>query len=260
MTYHGIVTDDDIKYFKSLTNDEIKKMIAHYGSISYEFLKFPKGNLDDLLQEIRDEGFNNFVRIGNWHSCFAKVLNYDGIVKRIKAYEVTFRYINKWKQKSPSVKITIMINDNSKIIWLGIKNKLNKNYISYNDNIYQFSYSHKKLELLKTELPHDIYFNKEDLDCNIDIIRKHYNSNKLIEIDLNDCFEKGFFYKGPKWTSDWRKEKYPNDITRLTKISVKNNYFYLEIENITYPFKGWCLLDLEEMKIIEAKKDDTIYQ
>jgi hypothetical protein len=47
---------------------------------------------------------------------------------------------------------------------------------------------------------------------------------------------------------------YPNDITILVIIQTKDNLLYIEIENITYPFHGYMLLDLNEIRIVETKK------
>jgi len=40
----------------------------------------------------------------------------------------------------------------------------------------------------------------------------------------------------------------------LIGIHVENNMFCIEVENITYTFYGYVLFDLNEIKIIEAKK------
>ena len=45
----------------------------------------------------------------------------------------------------------------------------------------------------------------------------------------------------------------PNDLTILVSIQVKNGFFYIELENITYPQYGYLLLDLKNFSVIEAK-------
>jgi hypothetical protein len=84
-------------------------------------------------------------------------------------------------------------------------------------------------------------------------------------IHLDEYFEKGFFYKGPKWTRDsYKKVNYyawvqpwdvqKKEITELRGISAADGLFRLEIENNTYPHRGYAVLDLKDFKIVETGK------
>jgi hypothetical protein len=75
-------------------------------------------------------------------------------------------------------------------------------------------------------------------------------------ISIAEYFEKGFFYKGIKWNKNY-EYMYPKDITILVNIQARENLFYIEIENITYPYYGYMLLDLCEFRIMRQKNKNS---
>ena len=90
--------------------------------------------------------------------------------------------------------------------------------------------------------------------CFLNDIHSVFKTEKIgVSVSIEDYFEEGFFYKGPKWNK-YYEYMYHKDITILTSIQVKEGLFYLEIENVTYPYYGYILFDLNEFHIIEAKK------
>jgi hypothetical protein len=87
--------------------------------------------------------------------------------------------------------------------------------------------------------------NLDDIIINNDHTFFDYDT---VRLNLDDYFEKGFFYRGPKWNN----EHLPKDITIIKKIEPFNNFFRIEIQNVTYPHEGYILLDLKNNKIVEA--------
>jgi len=271
---HQFITYEDIDYWKSYSNDEIKKRMEDPIINIHKLSRLPKGDMDKLLMEFREEGFTKYIRCGNWRSGYTKVLNFDGKMKKMKTYKCAFRYKNKWNQKSRPITYRIILNDNLEIIWIGFLFKnldkriydlpdymIKDNYfISYNNKIYLFYYEHKTLNLLPSLFSTDYFFDMENIINNdrliIELNKREFQDNEegIISIDLKEYFERGFFYKGPRWNWKWHEKYYPKDITRLIKFTTKDNCFFLEIENITYPFRGWCLFDLKSKNIVEAKK------
>jgi hypothetical protein len=152
-------------------------------------------------------------------------------------------------------------------------------YLSSDNIVCRLTYRHKFIELFP-----NIYANPETVKDSYDerldglIITHHKqmrsfdpcfhfieNEEGKICIDLSEHFETGFFYKGPKWNYDeFKKVNYyswirPGDIskkeiTELVSVKAENGLFRLEIENQTYPHRGYAFLDLKDLKIVKTVK------
>jgi hypothetical protein len=276
------ITEEEILYYKNMSNNEIKEMIKNYSKIGKKvdsgetdirnIFGIPDGNIDVLLDEFRKEKFTDYSRKNEWNYGWVNVLNCDGNVNTLKTREANFRYINKWNQESNIVKYLIIIDNDNKILWIGVC-KENQYFISHFDKIYEFGYEHKNIKIFPNITIENEYINEDNNEHNDNIIKKYKNNietytftnfdnaKKIFDegktgayISLDEHFPKGFFYKGIKWNANWGKYYGNNYITILIAITVKDNYFYIEIENITYPFYGYLLIDLYDFKIIEAKK------
>ena len=261
---HQFITEDDVNYYKSMTNDEIKEMLDIHkkGNAfldkewnekikTFDFRKLyglPDGDLNVLLEQFRENDFTKYCRKKDWRHSFTKVLNNNGEIINYQTWLASFRYINKWNQKSESQEYKIMTDNNMKILWMGIDDDYF--FISADKNIYGFKYTHKYIDLFPNISSADEYFSKEDMALNDQLILK-YSENmgkhqfgsfddaknilqkeKIgITISIDEYFEKGFFYKGLKWNKNY-EYMYPNDKTILVSIQAKENLFYIELENI----------------------------
>ena len=273
ITIQKFITEDDVNYYKSKTNDEIKKMFEN--DKAREWYGLPDGDLDVLLEQFRENGFTKYCRINNWRYSFTRILNNDGKINGYQTWLASFRYINKWNQESEPHKYRIITDDNMKILWIGRDND-ECYFISIGENIYCLGYWHQHITLFPNISSADEYFSEEDKASNDQLIIKYRNNmgckgirsldnakyifqeeKKGIMVSLDDYFEKGFFYKGIKWSPGY--ECMSKDITILVHIRARENLFYIEIENTTYPHYGYILLDLNEFRIIEAKKIENYY-
>ena len=248
------ITEEDVTLYRKMSNDAIKEYINNFSDCGRrKFLGIPDGDIDILLEQMRENNFTSFCRKDEWTYDWVKIMNDDGNIYSLKTREAVFRYINKWNQEEGFVKYKIIIDENNKIMWMGNNNQY---FISSNKKIYALKYEHKYLKLFPNICLSEDYFIDNDDDRN-DALVKKYRENKeekCIYISLEEHFEKRFFSKGFKWNKNWNKYYSWDYITILIDIYAKNSLFYIEIENITYPFYGHVILDLNEIKIIEAKK------
>jgi hypothetical protein len=229
----------------------------------------PEGDIDILLEQFREDNFTRYSRKNDWRHSFTKVLNNNGILNEYHTWTASFRYINEWNQETEPQEYKIIVDENNKILWIGYN--YNSYFISAGKKIYRFTYGHKQITLYPNVCLKDEYFSEEDMEINDKLIvnGKTIETSKFgtpenaktilheekigVNFSINEYFEKGFFYKGPKWNK-YYEYMYSKATTILISIQVKDNLFYFEIENITYPFYGYILLDLNEIHIIEAKK------
>jgi hypothetical protein len=83
-------------------------------------------------------------------------------------------------------------------------------------------------------------------------------------IELDQYFQKGFFYKGPKWNyNEYKKVNYyswirPSDVGKkeisdIKDVHAENGLFKIEIENQTYPHTGYAYLDLNKLEIVRTE-------
>jgi len=266
ITIHKFVTEDDVNYYKSMSNDDIKKRLNG----QRELYGFPDGDIDVLLEQFREEGFTKYCRRRDWLFSSTEVLNIDGKIKSYHTWTASFKFINKWDQESAEQQYKIITDKDKKILWIG--GSQDYYFISADKNIYGFKYEHKRIVLFPNISAEDEYFSDDNMDINDQLIRKYRKNAYTLQfvsldrartvfterkiganISIDEYFEKGFFYKGLKWNKSY-DFMYPNDITILVCIQAKDNLFYIEIENITYPFHGYMLLDLNEIRITDAKK------
>ena len=283
---HKFITEDEINDYKSLTNDEIKNGILNFGSgfcfgilgLDYEFdsisddfwkeekenINFrkmfgvPEGDLDILLEQFREEGFTKYCRAGIWRHSFTKILSNNGNIEEYNTYTTFFRYLNKWNQESDLDDYKIIVDYNKKIMWIGCDSFNDEDhYISDGKNIYVFSYAGKGISLSKKVFTTDEYFSDDNDDLNDQLIEK-YRLGRIIgresfPFSIEEYFDKRFFYRGIKHTRYYKfMHSSDRDTTILNSIQVKNNLFYFEIENITYPHYGYILFDINGMRIVEA--------
>ena len=284
---HKFVTEDDINHYKSMSNAEIKELLDTNKFMQNEFGEtdfsdkirqidlrklygLPEGDIDVLLQEFRKKGFTGYYRKNPWRHTYANVLNSTGEIVEMHTWSASFRYVNKWNQESDCLDYKMIVDENKKILWLGFVHD-DCFFLSDDKTICGLKYEHKTLVFFPNICSSDDFFNENDLEQNDQLIKKYKNNigvyrsgtfknvRKLfsqkkcnVMITIDDLLPKGFFYKGPKWNRIYDFMS-PNDKTILVSIQVKEGFFYIEIENITYPHYGYILLGLKNFSVIEAK-------
>ena len=285
---HKFVTEHDVNYYKSKTNDEIKEML----NFSEDFKKFnknknykeaikdfdfrdlyglPDGDIDVLLEQFREDNFTMYTRKNNWQHTFTKVLCNDGIIRDYQTKVSSFRYINKWNQESELQEYMLIIDSDNKILWIGSAYE-NSHFIATDKSIYNFWYEHKMINLFPNIASDCEYYMEDNNVLNDELVIKYKknigvcrfcsfenaysilkNEKIGVSVSIDGYIEKSFFYKGFKWNK-YYEYMYSGNITKLISIQVKDGFFYFEIENITYPHYGYLLFDLSKFQIIEAKK------
>ena len=81
---------------------------------------------------------------------------------------------------------------------------------------------------------------------------------------MDEYFQKGFFFKGPKynydeykkvkyyaWVQPWDRKK--KEISEMRDIKAENGLFRIDIENNTYPHSGYVYLEPNKMEVIQTK-------
>jgi hypothetical protein len=266
------INEDDVNHYRGMSNDGIKRLVEEFNG-RREMIGLPDGDIDVLLDQFRENNFTEYRRRTEWRYTFTNVLGNDGTVKELMTRIALFDFINKWNQEEGLYqKYRIIMNNDMKILWIGGCTE-RPYFISVGEKIYGIEYEHKQIKLFPNISCDDEYFNKGNNDRNDYLIKKYrrnmgtyrygtmddakdiFNKEKTgASISIDEYFEKGFFYKGFKWNKSWNDYYGYNYITILIDITVQNSLFRMEIENITYPFYGYLLLDLDKLKIVEAKK------
>jgi len=222
-----------------------------------------------------EHGNASYCRKGNWDTDWVNVLNNDGNILEYKTHTASFRIVSNSGEEGYSHEYSIITGNDNKVLWIGRidDRKKNKYFISCGEKVFKLNYEHEKIYLFPNISSEDEYFDEDDDEKKDGLIIKYRKTmgwyryspiedakktfeedKKGVVISLAEHFEKGFFSKGLKWNGHW-KEYYGYDyITIFIDILVKNGLFCIEIENITYPYYGYVLLDLSEIKILEAKK------
>lgn len=273
ITIHKFVTEEDVEYYKCMSNDAIKKLIDKSSKLySRKIIGLPDGDIDILLEQFRETGFTTYCRKNKWNYGWIKVLNNDGNITAFKTGTAIFRFLNKWNQEGYSTKYRIIIDNNNKILWIGI-HRDREYFISSGEKIYQLSCEYKEINLFPN-IAENEYFDENNDESNDNLVRKYrknagcfslgnvdakkvFKERKIgASISLREHFKNVFFCGELKWKQNWRYYLGNHYVTLLIDITVKNGLFYITIGNIPQPplFSGYVLLDLNEAKIIEAGK------
>ena len=267
------VTEEDVEYWKRHTNDEIKEKIKYENEIDGRKVHgIPDGDIDILLTQFRENNFTKYCRKSEWNYDWTNILTNKDEIRSFRTLIAKFRFVNGWNQEDYLQKYKIVVNEDMKILWIG-RYEEKQYFVSFFDEIFALGYEHKYLKLFPNIFSENQYFDENNFEKNDELIANYKNNfgkyrytnienaqkvfkeEKIgVSISLDEHFEKGFFYKGIKWNMNWDKYFGRNYITLLINIFAKNGFICLEIENITYPFYGYILLDLKEFRIVEAKK------
>jgi len=217
-------------------------------------------DIDEKVSYIREYGTMRYVRTSDWEFSAMPLISDSNEDSILTCCLSESKSANKWGKETASSKDKIIHDENRNVIW--IKNDYSDPpyFLKFNNKIYAIDYYHKMLKIYKNIniITKNVIVsqNYDNLD---DIIREYnYEKDKCehIKIDLSDYLPVGFFYRGSKYTKEW-KELYPKSFNIYREITIQNKLIRIEIENLSYPHKGYVLLDLENNKIIEAKKYES---
>ena len=247
---HTLFTD----YILYTDNERAQKLLAKI----LNAFKIKEENLSEKIEYIVSNASMERVKIDNWEYLPMALITENDENNVLTCCCANFKTANKWGRETAPSKIKIIHNKNRHVIWIKNDYKDPSYFISFGEEIYAINYEHKKLIIYKNIgiISKKIIVN-EEYDNLDDIVKENDNDylNKCeeIKIDLSEYFPIGFFYRGPQWTKEW-KELYPNGIIDYKEIIFVNGFLKIEIENISYPHKGYVLLDIKNFVIIEAKK------
>jgi hypothetical protein len=259
-----------------MTDDQIKKLISVDESrlgIGRKATGLPEGDLDVLLKEFRAPDFSVFTRKGGWVYGLVPVLSNNNEVQEFETRHAYFCYANKWGQESNPWAYKIVLDKDDNVQWIGHWDG-KPYFLSVDNKLYRIWYEHRQLSLFPNVCENTEQVDKTDEEKYLDtlvaahqgggrmtsgsspeLIKKAFEEQKYgVMIELLTYFEPGFFAQGNKWTPSWGKFLSPFAKTILTSITAENGLFRIEIENISYPHRGYLLLDLKEFKIVETGK------
>jgi hypothetical protein len=208
-------------------------------------------NINETLELIRDNATYAITRCSDWNISKIPLVNNSLNRINIKCVCAEVKYVNKWGDAIYPSTYKI-IYDGKKVLWIKNTYEEPQYFILKSEKIYGISYKHKFItiynciDILCNEFGINNNTNFDEIISNYD--KMHPVINEFI-IDLSEYFYKGFFYKGTLFDRNWKQE-----ISKLKSIEFINGLVKIEIENLTYPHVGYVLLEIENNKIIEARK------
>ena len=210
-------------------------------------------NLDKLYRKIIINASLVKIRKGNWKIFNIPLVCMNTLNLNIKCHQANFIEANEWGYKSPKSVYKIIHNERH-LLWIGDLHSEQPYFIKKNDVLFALTYKHKTITIRKNiddNYKNLFIDNNSNFDELVNSIDFYHFDSKDEAINLTEYFYKGFFYKGPLFGRDWKKE-----ITILKNVSFFDGLLRIEIKNLTYPHSGYVLLDLDTNKIVDAKKID----
>jgi hypothetical protein len=225
-----------------------------------KFCYIPVENIDDLRNKLQDANFLSIERVSPWEIASIPVLNYDGDVHNFGYCRANYNIVNKWGHKRFYKCFQIIYSDDFFVRWFGCE-LIRKPvfWVSVEKMIYGITYSHKQLWLYPSackEAEAAAGISPMFLDSTVQKywrqLSNKYETNIERKLELDQCFKKGFFYKGPKY--DFKIHYlYKDKLSEIKNVKAENGLFKIEIENKTYPHSGYAYLDLAKLKIVRAE-------
>jgi hypothetical protein len=244
-----------------------------------KYCEIPAENANDLINQLKDSNFLGIARETPWEFSSISVLDYTGEVRKFACCHALFGFINAWGYKRPYRYFQIIYSSDFLVLWLG--HALTGGpifWLSTGNVIYRTLYFHKTLRLYPNICNEKDFVTDLDETSLDNVVKKYHKSLrcfdpnfKILEheigyetIELDKYFEKGFFYKGPKYNyNEYKKINYyawvgPTDmekkeITEMKNINADGGLFKIEIENMTYPHSGYAYLDLGKLEIVRTE-------
>jgi len=257
--------EEERKFYESFLLDEsgldfiCRRSVASHLKEAKKYCYIPVKNIDDLRNKIKEPDFLSIERVSQWEKSSIPILNFDGNIHNFDFCHADYNIINKWGHKRFYKCFHVIYSDDFSVIWFGEKYDKPVYWVSKENTIYMFTYLHKRLCLYPSACVEPELISGLDTALLDNIVKKYekrfsnaYPTNDRIEIELDNCFKKGFFYKGPKY--DFKNHQpYYDYISEIRNVEAKNVLIRIEIENITYPHSGYAYLDLEKLEITYAE-------
>ena len=258
-----------INYIKKMNRDELENQLRE----AKKYCTIPVKDAEDLLNQIKDADFLGIERISPWKFTTIPVLNNTGEVRNLSCCRANFGHVNKWGQKSSYKYFQIIYSDDLYVTWLGnILSGRPVYWVSVDNTVCRITYNHKTLTLYPNICSEPELIAGLD-QVNMDNVVKKYHKQLRIydpkfiimehetgykQINLDNHFPKGFFYKGPKYNyNEFKKVNFyawiglndalKKEISEIKDVKAENGQFKIEIENLTYPHSGWVCLNLREI-------------
>jgi hypothetical protein len=217
--------------------------------------------IQDIISENKTLGKNIYSRLSAWTMKEIKVTRLNGNIENHKCLwsdgiieNVPFKG---WF-RDRKVTIGCLIDRNMKLLWLGSPNC--EYYFSNTKGIFGLHCTHDYIYTSKNELEDDenINISNNEYDILDEIIFTKAKKKSFLS-SSGICFHDSFDRKDKFYTKNLenstRYKIWPDDFMRINSINIKDGLLRIDIENISYPFYGHILFDLEKFTIVEAKKD-----
>jgi len=259
-------TDSKINDFESLLKylKETKVVITYMCHVDYDRARILLSKLlnaceiknvdiEEKVDFIRLNGTETLVRLNDWQLSTLPLIEDSPQEHPLTCCQADYKYANKWGNETSSIIMKIVHDENKSVVWIKNNDTEPLYFYRYCNEINRISIKRKYLTIYKSVglASEKIIVNTEykNIDIIVDKFDKGNYKTEEITIDLSNSFPVGFFYRGPKWTADWAS---PKEIVIFRKLTIADNALRIEIENISYPYTGYALLDLENFKVIEA--------
>ena len=220
-----------------------------------KYCYIPVKDIDDLRNQIKEPNFLSIERVSQWKNSSIPVLNHNGNIHNFGYCHADYNIVNKWRHKRFYKCFQIIYSDDFTVGWYGDKIDKPLFWVSIDKTIYGITYLHKRLWLYPSACVEPESVSSLDTVLLDNIVNKYekrfsnnYPTNDSQIIDLDQCFKKGFFYKGPKYDFKNRLPYY-DYISEIKNAEAENGLIRIEIENITYPHSGYAYLDLAKLGI-----------
>ena len=196
-------------------------------------------------------------RLSDWKHKKLKFINLTKKNINLSYSYATFILENNWKHSLSKSKHRIIYDNNGNIYWLD--NFKEPEYFIYDTNLLcGLSYDHyaagdKLFIITNTNGTKKLKIDIESINDNfLDSVSQNIEkiTTKQQSIDITECFDHGFFYKGPKW----KNETPLAPITRIKRLEAERGFLKVIIENVTYPHSGYIILDFKNRKILDSKR------
>jgi hypothetical protein len=243
-------------YLCSVTYEEalvlFKKIINAFHIIDID--------IEKELHFIIDNATMKPVRSSEWEYSTVPLIDLHQKNRQLVCCAAYFKNVNNFGREQPPALRKIFYNQDREIVWIKDSYLEFVYFLFYGGKIYGIKYNHKKAKNQVMIIYKDIkrFMPKKTVKDNLDAILLEYENKPHrqpgeISINLDGYFEKGFFYKGPKWVNEYP----PEDITVIKGIKPTDDCFTLEIENVTYPHTGYVSLDLKSCTLRERCRRDS---
>jgi len=209
-------------------------------------------NRKEKLDYLIDSATETLTRISEWnYESIHAIRLTDGDVA-LRCYSATFIYQDKWNHATPEFMDKLIFDDDSNLVWMKNDYMNPQFYVQTGKTLYGLFYEHVKsgekvLTIYNNQNILNLGIKEENIsNATLDSITNKVNDRLInynkVNIDISKYFDGQFFYKGPKWKYEYP----PAEISVMKSIHAENGLLRIEIENVTYPHKGYFFLDIKD--------------